>query len=649
MKQYRILTCEPESCCVSAVTIDGGKLKITLENGQEFTAALPVDEKGVVSGELRGEAIQLKNEAGKVVSTIDLSGLTPDGLVASGVLSGSNLLLKDPDGVTLSTINLSSLVPAAKADRFLSRVTYDNRSKKLLFTTSAQGEEDRNLEVNVSDLLPVVAQGGIIGVGTTADPLKLNLDSETLRLTPEGKLQAIIPAQSGGLDCEAIKSLDERTWESGMTVLAQTASGDCVRLNTKGSLFQDLSVGMSANKIRAEVGSEFVITTTVTNHSTTDVAAADLVLTRPRGTDYSIVSTQTVATNSATKHTTSDVDNGITYSITNLRPRDTFKVVETVRINAASSVTMASQVSTAGVDILASNNKDSITLAAFSKADNTYTATEECPAMVVTHVATGTKLTMATALVTDATANIVNTDSLAGYEFHLPDATTVVVLNGGTLTPIGGYISATGTVGIVGDRVYSQPPTLSRGAIIGMSQLPSNAISEYTFDPVSKKLRFSESITAQAVTVLARTGEGCRWQVFTLSASGAAPKVGVRVSGIDSQYISEALYAQRTSGVTLVDDVYGTQTLIGFPSGTNSTGTSSASVRLLTRPIIRVPAGKEYRATLTADEGLLRNHTVQGNIALTPTAEGNSATLVISAKATPADFADLQSVGIFVI
>lgn len=163
MQQYRINTCVPESCCVSAVAIADGQLKITLENGQEFTAALPADEKVVVSGELRGEAIQLKNEAGRVVSTI----------------------------------NLSSLIPDTKADRFLSEVAYRDADKKLVFTTSAQGEANRTFEVAVEDFMRAATDATLTGNGTTASPLSVVSASPTNK----GIVELATPTEAkGGTD-----------------------------------------------------------------------------------------------------------------------------------------------------------------------------------------------------------------------------------------------------------------------------------------------------------------------------------------------------------------------------------------------------------------------------------------------------------------
>lgn len=74
--------------------------------------------------------------------------------VDNGELVGSELVLKQGNTV-IDRINLASLVPQIKADRFLSRVVYNKAAKQLVFTTSAQGEQDNTFIIPLDDLINV--------------------------------------------------------------------------------------------------------------------------------------------------------------------------------------------------------------------------------------------------------------------------------------------------------------------------------------------------------------------------------------------------------------------------------------------------------------------------------------------------------------
>ena len=151
-------------------------IRVTMSNGQSKTIDLsnlytaPVALKSVVRN---GTTLTFTDTAGKT-HTVELDAV-PEVPVAykDAKLNGSTLRFTDTAGAT-HDVSLASLIPASKADRFLSNVQYDNKAKKLTFTTSATGEADTTFEVNVSDLLPVVAGAGLQGDGTAASPLRLD-------------------------------------------------------------------------------------------------------------------------------------------------------------------------------------------------------------------------------------------------------------------------------------------------------------------------------------------------------------------------------------------------------------------------------------------------------------------------------------------
>lgn len=227
-------------------------IRVTLGNGQSKTIDLsnlytaPVALKSVARN---GTTLTFTDTAGKT-HTVELDAM-PEVPVAykDAKLNGSTLRFTDTAGAT-HDVSLASLIPASKADRFLSNVQYDNKAKKLTFTTSATGEADTTFEVNVSDLLPVVTGAGLQGDGTAANPLSVKLatdsglvqDATGLRL--ENPRQGV---QSGAIEGKNLLLKDGNNQTVSTISLAglvpeggnQGESGD-----SKGSGYQKFASGI---------------------------------------------------------------------------------------------------------------------------------------------------------------------------------------------------------------------------------------------------------------------------------------------------------------------------------------------------------------------------------------------------------------------
>lgn len=129
-----------------------------------------------------------------------------DAGIKSFALQGSTLkLTKNND--TVITVDLSGLVPAAKADKFLKSVSYDNSSQKLKFNVGGTTGQDTEVEVSVSDLIPVTVGNGLEGNGTATNPVKLKLPAN-----------GVLKAETDGLKFDTTK-LHELTDGTGTTVL----------------------------------------------------------------------------------------------------------------------------------------------------------------------------------------------------------------------------------------------------------------------------------------------------------------------------------------------------------------------------------------------------------------------------------------------
>lgn len=108
-----------------------------------------------------GKGLEIEND--KLTVAVDGDTIKLDGDILSATipevknltsaeLNGTSLDLSFGDGSTIS-VDLDSLVPAAKADRFLSDVSYDEESNTFIFTTSEDGENDETISVPIKDIV----------------------------------------------------------------------------------------------------------------------------------------------------------------------------------------------------------------------------------------------------------------------------------------------------------------------------------------------------------------------------------------------------------------------------------------------------------------------------------------------------------------
>lgn len=67
-----------------------------------------------------------------------------------------------------------------------------------------------------------------------------------------------------GFDCAAISALPSKPWKKGTTLLAKQ-DGECIQLAALDSIFQEIGVGIAADKTSAFTGETYNVTVTVTN------------------------------------------------------------------------------------------------------------------------------------------------------------------------------------------------------------------------------------------------------------------------------------------------------------------------------------------------------------------------------------------------
>lgn len=376
--------------------------------------------------------------------------------LASVGRTGTVFVFTDTDGKQYH-FDLADIIPKSKADRFLSDVQYDTKTKQLTFTTSAEGEENKQFTVNVADLLPVAVDDGLRGNGTTASPLKVNAedlkgdgikvednnfavdyDPETMELTADGKLRA--KPQSSGLDCEAIGKLPKKAWKAGTVLLAQQ-DGKCVQLASTDSVFQQVGVGITASAKQVVNGDTTHVVVAVSNVGEGTNENTTLNIVRPAG-NYTV----TNVTHSSVGVGSVEKKSDVLYELNGLRKGGVVKVEFDVTTQDVGTLQFGANIDPhSSLDMIVSDNTTSMVIT--STPRTTYKPTAECPLITATDIATNTNLRVISpnaefaalfrgedAEVAQRVMALTNTytdgKGLAGRKIKLKGASTVVVTTG---------------------------------------------------------------------------------------------------------------------------------------------------------------------------------------------------------------------------
>lgn len=241
------------------------------------------------------------------------------------------------------------------------------------------------------------------------------------------------PAQKAGLDCEAIAQLPQEQWEKGTSILANK-NGKCVRLVPSENFFQEIGVGIAANKVSAYTNEEFEVVVTVSNTGVGKNTLTDWVITKPVAGVYGIKDVSVTSNGVDRVETVSEFN----YKLHGLSSGGTaiarFKVVpkSTGTFQFSSTVTPNS-----ALDQDTKNNTATITLSATTKADPNYVPSVDCPLIIATELDSNTQLVQ---LRTENVGNnplartgldnygnlFANRETLKGLKIRLQNASTVV-------------------------------------------------------------------------------------------------------------------------------------------------------------------------------------------------------------------------------
>lgn len=319
-----------------------------------------------------------------------------------------------------------------------------------------------------------------------------------------------------GFDCAALSALPSKPWKKGTTLLAKQ-DGECIQLTALDSIFQEIGVGIAADKTSAFTGETYNVTVTVTNTGESKNELTNLTVQKPLLGNYEILDVRT------SKQAVDEVEtlDQLNYNLKGLAKGGTFILRFSVKANDVGTYQFSATVNpNSALDQNAKNNTDTIILKANTKIDTTYVPSVDCPRITATDVETGIELQMykikdpkGTYFRTANGANIyANRETLNGVKINLRGASSVTVLRMTQSTQSASFGFQNGSFSYTNYRMETLEPD---GKIV-------STIDDFTFKNGVLTINSAEP----TVVVYARAaGKNCRWQAFVLSGA-CAPAYG---------------------------------------------------------------------------------------------------------------------------
>lgn len=455
------------------------------------------------------------------------------------------------------------------------------------------------------------------------------------------------PAPKAGLDCEAIAQLPQEQWEKGTSILANK-NGKCVRLVPSENFFQEIGVGIAANKVSAYTNEEFKVVVTVSNTGVGKNTLTDWVITKPVGGVYDVKDVSVTSNGVDRVETVSEFN----YKLHGLSSGGTaiarFKVVpkSTGTFQFSSTVTPNS-----ALDQDAKNNTATIILSATTKADPNYVPSVDCPLVIATELDSNTQLvqlhTVAYSTRSQANAELTNygnlfanRETLKGLKIRLENASTVV----GYKKPYGdssGYIVSNGKVSTAsvprGDIDESQV-----NALLANADSTKHGTDGYTFE--NGVLTITDDIEVFAVSCRPQ-GSNCKWQSYMFATAIATISKTITPSDV-------------VGGTTTLEDIYDREYTINN-SDIARINVIPSDVTVSATKVVRASVARHNRATrvqklvfrVKAGTAASLNYTSTDNYAVTHSAGKTTITenrITVAADAKPTDSVNTKYIQVIV-
>jgi len=375
------------------------------------------------------------------------------------------------------------------------------------------------LGVNVpASITSVSTTGAIEGDGSSTNPVKLEFNDSIVKGT-DGKYGVAVT----GLTCASIDDLPEKPWKKGTTILAKQ-DGACVRLAALDSIFQEIGVGITADKTNSFTNEEYNVVVTVSNTGESTNELTNLNIVGPEITPNYTVKNVRVGNSGADE--VERVDD-FTYNIKGLRKGGTVNVRFTVvpKANGTYQFTAAVNPNSA-LDMDLGNNSATLILSASTKADPTYVPSVDCPLITATELDHNTVLQQLSPEFTmtsdgvDRKAVTVNAKSktnifsqrrtLKGLRINLDGASTVI-----------GYknLYSDGFNGVVVGNVSTVSAVVSgdtNSYILFDADVAKSGSDGYTFS--NGVLEITADLP-YFVFACRPQGNNCRWQMYAVYAT----------------------------------------------------------------------------------------------------------------------------------
>lgn len=444
------------------------------------------------------------------------------------------------------------------------------------------------------------------------------------------------PAPAAGLDCAAIDTLPERPWKKG-TVLLAKQDGECVRLTAFDSIFQEVGVGITADKTNGLVSDNYKVVVTVSNTGEGKNELTNLNIVGPANTtDYEI---KDVSFTKSEADEVEQVDN-LTYNIRGLKKGGTVKVKYTVvpKVKGTYQFTAAVNPNSALDKDLGNNNA---TIILRSDTASKAITGENCPAIETREKESSALLTQISGIQNPITGivqipleyrdisrleypNIFqNRTTLKGLVLTCNTDVTAVVrgLNTDGTNEYGQRLGTGTGFGTDDGSVYSELLPDVGTAQTAYAQLNPNATHVRTtnsINVVGNEITITEDVTELVLLVRPR-GANCYWQAYLLFCNTAPRTESIKVTNV----VGGVLTTVRTPKVKL----NGTYKVNNATFGV--TEFSSISGGYVEKQVVTVKKGTA--ATASVDFGKFNKFYSSGLVEIT----ANS--LTVSANATPSD------------
>lgn len=455
------------------------------------------------------------------------------------------------------------------------------------------------------------------------------------------------PTQKSGLDCEAIAKLPQEQWEKGTSILANK-NGKCVRLVPSENFFQEIGVGIAANKVSAYTNEEFEVVVTVSNTGVGKNTLTDWVIIKPVAGVYDVKDVRVTSNGVDRVETVSEFN----YKLHGLSSGGTaiarFKVVpkSTGTFQFSSAVTPNS-----ALDQDAKNNTATIVLSAATKADPNYVPSVDCPLIIATELDSNTQLVQ---LRTDNVGNnslartgldnygnlFANRETLKGLKIRLQNASTVVGYSR-DYRSYNSFILSNGRV-TSGSSVTGDDGSAYSNVLNSSADGIKSGTGDFTFE--NGVVTITADVEVFAISCRPQ-GSNCKWQHYMLStATTPTPKVittsnvtGGSVSIVDT-YVDEKVTSD--DDASRINVIPSSVTVVKNKKINTSVSRSERATRVQ-KLVLRVRAGTA--ASL--------NYTSTANYAVTHSAGKTTITenkITVAADAKPTDSVNTKYIQVIV-